>query len=609
MKNSAAPAIHSHLLHIRQLFLNRSLASKFKIIYILTILLCMFCNVTVIRFFYNNEVRKTISALASQTLETISQNADSTIRIISKNSTYLLGSSDIQNYLTRDIYGQNNTRLSRNLRNTLYLTLESMPAAQSIVVIDENGYVESAARYIHPHCILSSPSEADWYEEVRSLQGAPIFLLNGGGYFAPERNNNYLSLIRLINSTEDARPLGYMIINIPLSELFSISNVHGNNYSDICVYSGSSPVLDFSNEKLAEHFTWQTARELSGKNKKELVAGSERYLLLALDNSPLGLQYYSATRFTSYASEYKPFLLICLFTVLISTSLFLLIALCTSRFVTDPLYRLSAAMKKTEEGDFRPAFVTTHQDEIGQLQDAYNEMVDKIQNLLTAKISEQKRLRNAELKILQEQIKPHFLYNSLSGIAYLITSRQNDTACEMVISLSEYYRESLSKGIEVIPLSAEINIVKNYLRLQKMRFPDVFDDQYEIAPETLDITIPRLVLQPLAENSLYHGILPTGDYGAIFIRSYVKDDLLIIHVKDDGIGMSGEQLSEILKGSLETNQKSFGLRGTVERLQIFYDNRNIYEIISSPGKGTEIVFSLPFKCIQKQGEKNNETLA
>ena len=137
MKNSAAPAIHSHLLHIRQLFLNRSLASKFKIIYILTILLCMFCNVTVIRFFYNNEVRKTISALASQTLETISQNADSTIRIISKNSTYLLGSSDIQNYLTRDIYGQNNTRLSRNLRNTLYLTLESMPAAQSIVVIDE----------------------------------------------------------------------------------------------------------------------------------------------------------------------------------------------------------------------------------------------------------------------------------------------------------------------------------------------------------------------------------------------------------------------------------------------------------------------------------------
>ncbi|MDE6203349.1 MAG: cache domain-containing protein [Lachnospiraceae bacterium] len=363
--NSAAPAIRSQLWHIRQLFLNRSLASKFKIIYIMTILLCMLCNATVIRFFYKNEVRETISALASQTLETISQNADNTIRIISKNSTYLLGSSDIQNYLTRDIYGQNNTRLSRNLRNTLYLTLESMPAAHSIVIIDENGYLESAARYTHPRCILSSPVEADWYEEVHSLQGAPVFLLNGGGYFAPEKDNNYLSLIRLINSTEDARPLGYMIINIPLSELFSVPNVRGNNYSDICVYSGSSPVLDFDNGELASHFTWQTARELSQADKKELVVDNERYLLLGLDNSPLGLQYYSATRFASYANEYKPFLLICLFTVFISTSLFLLIALCTSRFVTDPLYRLSAAMKKTEEGDFHPACVTTHKDEIG----------------------------------------------------------------------------------------------------------------------------------------------------------------------------------------------------------------------------------------------------
>ena len=600
MKNTSIPAMRRNFLHIKQLFMNRSLASKFKIIYIFIILLCMICNITLIRFFYHREAKKSISALAFQTLETISQNADNTIRIISKTSTYMLGSSDIQNYLNGAANGKGSTLLSRNLRNALYLSLESMPAAESIMILDENGNSECAARYTMPHAILSSPREADWYDEVHRLSGAPIFLINGGGYFAPDGENNYLSLIRLINSIEDVRPLGYMIINIPLDELFSVSNTKDANYSDICVYSGHSPVLQFSNSMLAQYFSENAISELFALKEKEAVIGGDKYLLLSLQNSSLNMHYFSATKFASYSSEFKPFLLICLFTVLISTSLFLLIAFCTSHFVTDPLYRLSAAMNKTEQGDFHPAYVTSYKDEIGRLQDAYNEMVDKIELLLSAKISEQKKLRNAELKILQEQIKPHFLYNSLSGIAYLITDRQNTTACDMVISLSEYYRESLSKGSEVISLATEVNIVKNYLKLQKMRFPDRFEDTYEIGEDTLSLTIPRLVLQPLVENSLYHGILPTGDFGIIQIRAYRKNCFLMLHIRDDGVGISPEQLSGIMDDTLESNRKSFGLRGTVERLQIFYDGKSIYQIISAPGEGCEIIFSLPLHGTKSQ---------
>lgn len=577
----------------KDIFMNRSLSWKFKTIYIFIILLFMICNITVIRFFYHHETKKAISALASQTLETISQNADNTIRIISKTSTYMLGSSDIQNYLNKTAKGQNSTLLSRNLRNALYLSLESMPAAESIMILDENGNSECAARYTMPHAILSSPREADWYDEVHRLQGAPVFLINGGGYFAPNGDNNYLSLIRLVNSTEDVRPLGYMIINIPLNELFAISNTKDTSYSDICVYSGSFPVLQFSNSILAQFFSENTISGLFNLKEEEVVVGGDKYLLLGLQNSSLDMHYFSATRFASHSSEFKPFLLIFLFTVFIGTSLFLLIALCTSHFVTIPLYRLSVAMKKTEQGDFHPAYVTSHKDEIGQLQDAYNEMVDKIELLLSAKISEQKKLRKAELKILQEQIKPHFLYNSLSGIAYLITDKQNTAACDMVISLSEYYRESLSKGSEVISLSTEVNIVKNYLKLQKMRFPGQFEDIYEVEEDILTLTIPRLVLQPLVENSLYHGILPTGDFGTIHIRAYHKNHFLMLHIQDDGIGIDHEQLSGIMNDTLESNRKSFGLRGTVERLQIYYADKNIYEIISAPGEGCEIIFSLP----------------
>lgn len=585
--------IRRHLLDLKQLFMNRSLASKFKIIYITISLICVVCDITVVRFFYMNETRETIAALASQTLETISQNVDSSIQVISKTSTYLLGGSDVQNYLTANSLSADYATLSKNLRNTLYLSLESMPSVSSIMIVRESGLYECVARHTPPQINLASPRQAEWYRTVRSLQGAPVYMINGGDYLEDEADQNYLSLIRLINSTEDARPLGYMIINIPLNALFVSSSGTENHYTDICVYSGEDIVLPFSSPALAQHFAEYSSDSMC--SVKEFSAGGEHFLLLNVQNSPLGLRYFSATSRTGTIREYRPFLMICLFTLLISSCMTFLIALFTRSFITAPLNRLTVSMKKTEKGDFNPAHVTTHQDEIGQFQDAYNEMVEKIEELLTSKIHEQKHLRRAELRILQEQIKPHFLYNSLNGISYLIAARQNDTARDLLLALSDYYRESLSKGSERIPLSTEINIVRNYMLLQKMRFQDMVEDVYQIQEETLSITIPKLSLQPLVENALYHGILPTGEFGAILIRACLEKDILKIHIRDDGMGMAESKLFEIMNGNLESNQKSFGLRRTIERLQIYYNQKDIYHIISRPGKGTEIILSLPYK--------------
>ncbi len=581
-----------YLSHLKQLFLNRSLASKFKIIYITLLFVCMLCNITVLRFFYQKDVQTTITSLASQTLHTISQNVDSSIQVISQTSTYLLGGADIQNYLTAPSYSADSARLSRNLRNTLYLSLESMPAVSSIMIIRESGGYECAARHTFPKPILAAPAQADWYEEIRNLQGTPAFFINGGGYLQNTNGQNVLSLIRMVNSTEDANPLGYMIINIPLDALFAVSSGTGQHDSDICVYSQKEIVLPFSSEILREYFSDNDPNLLS--DLREFSVSGEQYLLLNIQNSPLGLRYFSATSCSGNIQEYRSFLFIGLLTLLISVGLTLLIAMCTNSFITAPIYRLTASMKKTEQGNFTPAHATTHQDEIGQLQNSYNEMVEKIQELLAAKITEQKHLRNAELQILQEQIKPHFLYNSLNGIAYLISSRQNDTARNLLLSLSDYYRESLSKGSELISLSTEIHIVKNYLALQKMRFQDLIEDEYELQEETLSILIPRLTLQPLVENALYHGILPMGECGTIRILAFIENTRLKIHIQDDGMGMTEDMLTGILDKNIEENRKSFGLRGTIERLQIYYNQKDIYHISSTPGKGTQILLSLPY---------------
>lgn len=201
-----------------------------------------------------------------------------------------------------------------------------------------------------------------------------------------------------------------------------------------------------------------------------------------------------------------------------------------------------------------------------------------------------------ELNVLQEQIKPHFLYNSLGAISYLVTAGENDSAYDLLLALSDYYRESLSKGSEIIPLSKEINIVRNYLKLQKIRFPDAFEDEYELQEDVLIYKVPRLILQPLVENALYHGLIPSGESGIITVGVCKDADRLVIRISDNGIGMTRERIQEILQ---KDNRQSFGLRGTIERMQIFYEAPDICVIESTAGRGTIVTFSIPVNKLEE----------
>lgn len=588
---------------MKKAFLNLSLTSKLKYIYTALIFLCISCNLLILYGFFSGEMSKTVSTLTSQTVETVSQNVDSSLAVISKTSTYLLGTSEVQNYL-QDGSRSDHAILSRQLRNSLYLTMESMPLASSILVMRPSGAYEGAARYTLPSIEMDSPEDAPWYEELCARKGAPLLKINADGYLSFEDGKNYITLIRLINSTEDARPLGYLFINISVDSLLSFAGEDGSNYTDFCVSSGNDIILPFLNEDLN---LWLQNTASPGSLPAETVMrlNHTRYLLLKFQTSGMDWNYIAAVNYHLFTGQHRTFILISIIILLISFAFFLLIAFSTNRFVTAPLYRLRNAMKKTETGDFNHANVTPYRDEIGQLQNAYNDMVDKIQQLLESKVSEQKRLRKAELNVLQEQIKPHFLYNSLGAISYLVTSGQNEKAYDLIISLSEYYRESLSKGDKIIPLSAEINIVRNYLKLQKVRFPAIFADEYELQEDVLSCRIPRLILQPLAENSLYHGIIPTCDYGVIKICACTDGNFLILRISDNGVGMPQTVLGQIQNDCPDSTTRSFGLKGTIERMRIFYETRDICQIDSRPDEGTTITFTIPLERCSRAPETNN----
>jgi len=208
--------------------------------------------------------------------------------------------------------------------------------------------------------------------------------------------------------------------------------------------------------------------------------------------------------------------------------------------------------------------------------------------------------RKAELEVLQAQIKPHFLYNTFDAISSLALSGRNGEVYKVMKALGSYYRASLNKGSEVITIGEEIEIVRNYLTIQQVRYGDVFTANYDIHERTTKIKILKLVLQPLVENALYHGIKPKGESGNIHIAAKYYNNFVILTIEDDGVGMEEEQVQRIIHGSCNDKKISFGLWGTIERLRIFYNEEDLFCIESKKNVGTKIIINIPVK-----GENEN----
>lgn len=257
-----------------------------------------------------------------------------------------------------------------------------------------------------------------------------------------------------------------------------------------------------------------------------------------------------------------------------------------SRFITTPIKELLKSMKGVGKREFTTVSVITVTDEVGELKEGYNTMIDEINRLITEIIKEQRIKRLLELNVLQEQIKPHFLYNTFDAIKSFALLGDNAKVYSALKELGRFYRTSLSNGREVITIAEELQTVKSYMALMELRYGDYFSVKYDLDENANNCRIIRLVLQPLVENAIYHGIKPNGSKGTISIISHYNNDNIIIIIEDDGIGMKQDTINSILNGGRD-ERPGIGLKGTIDRLRIFYGIDNLMKINSIPGSSKE----------------------
>lgn len=283
--------------------------------------------------------------------------------------------------------------------------------------------------------------------------------------------------------------------------------------------------------------------------------------------------------------------------VIISLVLVVIVSFKFSRTLTNPIFKLKRLMKQAESGDLTVRFNFQHNDEIGELGQSFNHMIARIDQLIQMVYVEQENKRTAEMKSLQEQIKPHFLYNTLDTISWMARDYDAEDIVRLVDALTNMFRIGLSHGKDIITVKEEITHVSNYLYIQKIRYKDKLNYVIHVDESLYAIEVPKLILQPLVENAIYHGVKAKRGGGTITITGVPEGENLVFTVQDDGAGMLQEKVEELNRRMSERSvldeKKSFGLFYIRERIQLCYGTGYGVHVESTLGEGTRVTITLP----------------
>ena len=267
--------------------------------------------------------------------------------------------------------------------------------------------------------------------------------------------------------------------------------------------------------------------------------------------------------------------------------------------VTNPIRELEKSVKALEEGNLDADIYMGGSYEVQHLGKSVQDMKFRIKGLMQDIVNEHEEKRKSEFDSLQAQINPHFLYNTLDIIVWQIENEKQSEAVHTVTALARFFRLSLGKGKNIVTVKDEIDPVKNYLMIQHMRFKNKFDYAFDIAEDVLELPSRKLMLQPLVENAIYHGMEFMDGDGLIMVKAWREEDELYLSVADNGLGMTEDKVEMILTGKSSSGNgrgSGIGVKNVNERIKLYFGEAYGLSIDSEPDEGTKVTIHLPVKA-------------
>ena len=429
------------------------------------------------------------------------------------------------------------------------------------------------AKYYEPGALEALP----WLEKVAGARGRPVFY--GYNLLAPEADRYSFTFARQLISPRDFQPMGFLVIRM-MPKLFRSSIfARGEFASEMYAVLDGDGRLVYSNK---------------GEDYADIVLnayrrGDESYLFEDVRSETTGfttlvcISRADLNDISRYMRVMMPVIIV--LSLIVVTTLALLV----TRRINRPLEELKTVVTSMKDGE--PIEAVFDDGEIGQVGNALKRTVDNNLELRERLIASRVKEREAELLLLQSQINPHFLYNTLDSIYCKAMIHNNDEIAEMVLALSNLFKASLSKGNTVITVREELEHISRYMAIQKLRYGERFELILDVDEELMDLRIIKLILQPFVENSMYHGLEPKIGGGYIEIRGEVLEGIIYFRVTDNGVGM--DDPNDIYNG--------YGVRNVLDRIHLFYGEDYGISVETVPGQKTSVEIRVPVLEDDREG--------
>ena len=439
------------------------------------------------------------------------------------------------------------------------------------------------------------PMTMEQYEVIRNHEDIQWIVSDEGSLVADNMGNAVLSAARLLPLSSTGQPCGIVVVEVRQSYLKQIFDKKLGESGTIFLMSARSNI-DLLPAAASDEIVSDAVNQIRRTDRKAATISLHDRVIFYV---PLSLSEWTAIGVVmkqSLRGDSQEILTLFVITVLMTLLLTIFVSGSLADYELRPIRRIQTYIKDMENGEFGKPLPSMRSDEIGSLAENTQEMSEKIGELLETVKTEQKRMRTAEFKALQAQINPHFLYNSLDSINWLVRKGNTEKATEMISALTTFFRIGLSKGRDIITVREELEHVRSYLVIQKIRYENQFEYSFYVDPETENYFVPKLMLQPLVENALYHGIKLCDRKCILMIQVLSHGDRIEIEVLDNGAGMDAETLESVRKAMEhkgENRANSYGVVNVNDRIQILAGQEYGLRLTSEKGVGTSARIVLP----------------
>ena len=558
------------------MFNRLALRGKLILCYSTLVIISVLISLSIFYTVSNHNRNTIIMDIISDSAKSDNNTYDMILTELSDVSKTIIGNKLIQNALTDQNW-------NNDVNATAFLN-ESMnfnSYISSVYLFRNDGMRYYCDKHALKQFTYADITGASFYPQVRERNGGYVILHNMGG-LVQDNSVEYLTFARLVRDLTNLQPIGILFINVEIKKILNA----GDNNIDIYNSDDTMYVLvcpdgcHLSRSELTNAFA-------QGDTFSDIMNGhTGSFIVYGIKNAGLRMYFVKCVPLAMVRIPTSTLTGIISIIIVINGLLIIAGSLGISSFITKPLKKLIVSMQGVYEGHFDAVNLVSTKDEIGNLQEVYNLMIKEIDRQFQTILEEHRSLRHAEQQILMAQIKPHFLYNTLDSINALAVLGKIPEVTKTIKALSNFYSCSLNNGNEWVTIKTELQTLKAYLYIQQMRYQDLFKVEYSIAPDALEIYIPKMILQPLVENSIYHGIRGVVVDGVIKIYISMENTQLTIRVLDNGKGIKAEKIEEIKQGN------SVGIGATMKRLSHYYGASCVFDIESEPGRGTAIIIKI-----------------